>query len=77
MKKNVLKTESDFPNTIITRVELAAWYGISESGFYKRIKKAELCIEHRVLTLNDVREIIENLGVPPLIPLSWQHVFDK
>ena len=77
MEKQTFKINSELLNTIITRVELAKWYGITERGLRKRMKKAELCIKNRILTLNDLWTIIEKIGFPPMIPPEWVSIFDN
>jgi hypothetical protein len=77
MEKQTLKTNAEGLNTIVTRVELAKWYGITERGLQKRMKKAELCIKNRILTFNDLQTIIEKLGLPPMMPSELLGVFDN
>jgi hypothetical protein len=59
---------------IITRQEIAKWYNIGEGGLRLRLKKKNLRIENRVLTLSDIKEIIACLGIPPNLPIEWQKI---
>jgi hypothetical protein len=77
MEKQTLKINSELLNTIITRVELAKWYGITERGLRKRMKKADLCIKNRILTFNDLWIIIEKLGLAPMMPSELVSIFNN
>jgi hypothetical protein len=63
-------------NPIITRQEIAQWYGIGVSGLRLRLRKKNLNIENRVLTLSDLKNIIACLGIPPNMPVEWQKILN-
>ena len=63
-------------NTIITRQDIAQWYGIGVRGLRLRLQKKNLNIENRVLTLSDIKNIVACLGIPANLPVEWQKILN-
>ena len=53
---------------ILTRQEVAKWYGLTVHGLRQRFKMAGIHIPRRLLTITDVQYIITKLGIPPYLP---------
>jgi hypothetical protein len=53
----------------IYRANIAEWYCIGERALRDRMQKADVQIKNRVLTIDDIKQIIKGLGVPPNLPL--------
>jgi hypothetical protein len=52
----------------IYRADISEWYGIKERALRNRMQKADIQIKNRVLTITDIKCIIDKLGIPPNIP---------
>ena len=53
---------------IIYRKDVAVWYGIKEDGLRKRFAKKQVDVTNRILTISDLKHIIDKLGEPPFLP---------
>ena len=58
----------DTPTIRITRELVAQWYGLSLEGLRYRFRECGVKIKRRVFTIDDVRYIISELGIPPFLP---------
>jgi hypothetical protein len=54
----------------IYRADIAEWYSIGERALRDRMLKADVHIKNRVLTIDDIRQIINGLGMPPNLPAN-------
>jgi hypothetical protein len=59
----------------IYRADIAAWYNITERCLRDRMQKAQVHIVNRVLTDDDIRVILKNLGKPQSFPLDLYNRF--
>ena len=60
---------------IITRTEIAVWYGLTERGLRYRMQKENVHISNRILTECDIRSILKGLGRPCFMPLDLYNFY--